>query len=539
MLSKTMAGSQIHCVESEEPYSKETESNPEFYYCERQRLALEALLANGEEAFNQCLSREKLRPFLSEGELQELKTAATAEELQAPPSGGAGTYSFGTEGSSLSYWPQHSDDPPPELELGWPDNGAWKGITRAEVYTHPPGEGAPHIKELVRSCIQQARKVIAIVMDIFTDPDILLDLYDAAIRQRIPVYLILSQQHLHSFLSMAEKTCLNVHHTENLRVRILSGCTFQSRNQKQVTGTLKEKFLLVDGRIAITGSYSFTWTDARLNRHLVTRLTGEVIKVFDHEFRTLYAASCPLPPLETTPHLEVASAAPLPSTNGPDVTPYVSVLNGVQLSNRIAERRSVAPQPVAKSQSGAWELVLASPATAEDPMLPPSAPKPSLRNQLAAWRGVDYSGGGQQGPPDGPSALSDIYRNVQRNRLSTAKTTGARPSKSLWDLSCLTQLSGSGTIGWGRNGIDSAEEAKKWGYQATPAKELMKHRESGHVPEEARMPFYMVHGRMNPTPGYMPLGRLQGQLYHKPPNTGLARTWGHLPNPQHGHQPRF
>ncbi|XP_026548570.1 protein FAM83E-like, partial [Notechis scutatus] len=214
MLSKTMAGSQIRCLESEEPYSKVTESNPEFYYCERQRLALEALLANGEEAFNQCLSREKLRPFLSEGELQELKTAATAEELQAPPSGGAGTYSFGTKGSSLSYWPQRSDEPPPELELGWPDNGAWKGITRAEVYTHPPGEGAPHIKELVRSCIQQAHKVIAIVMDIFTDPDILLDLYDAAIRQRIPVYLILSQQHLHSFLSMAEKTCLNVRHTE-------------------------------------------------------------------------------------------------------------------------------------------------------------------------------------------------------------------------------------------------------------------------------------------------------------------------------------
>ncbi|XP_026538194.1 uncharacterized protein LOC113421810 [Notechis scutatus] len=326
---------------------------------------------------------------------------------------------------------------------------------------------------------------------------------------------------------------------QNLRVRILSGCTFQSRNQKQVTGTLKEKFLLVDGQIAITGSYSFTWTDARLNRHLVTRLTGEVTKVFDHEFRTLYAASCPLPALETTPHLEVASAAPLPSTNGPDVTPYISVLDGVQLSNRIAERRSVAPQPVAKSQAGAWELVLASPATAEDPMLPAPAPKPSLRNQLAAWRGVDYSGGGQQGPPDGPSALSDIYRNVQRNRLSTAKTTGARPSKSLWDLSCLSQLSGSGTIGWGRNGIDSAEEAKKWGYQATPAKELMKHRESGHVPEEARMPFYMVHGRMNPSPGYIPLGRLQGQLYHKPPNIGLARTWGHPPNPQYGHPPRF
>ncbi|XP_039190971.1 protein FAM83E isoform X2 [Crotalus tigris] len=478
-----MAGSQIRCLESEEPYIKVTESNPEFYYCERQRLALEALLANGEEAFNQCLSREKLRPFLSEGELQELKATATAEELQAPPSGGVGTYSFGTKGSSLSYWPQRSDDSPPDLELGWPDHGAWKGITRAEVYTHPPGEGAPHIKELVRSCIQQAHK--------------------------------------------------------NLRVRTLHGCSFQSRSQKQITGTLKEKFLLVDGEIAITGSYSFTWTDARLNRHLVTRLTGEVTDAFDQEFRTLYAASCPLPALEMPPHLQLASVAPLSSTNGPDVAPYISVLDGVQLSHRIAERRSVAPQPVAKSRAGEWELVLASPATAEEPMLPASPPKASLRNRLAAWRGVGHSGGGQQGPPDGPSALSDIYRNVQRNRLSAAKTTGARPSKSLWDLSRLSQLSGSSTRGWGRNGIESAEEAKKWGYQVTPAKELMKHRGSGHVPEEPRMPFYIAHGRMVPSPGYIPLGRLQGQLYHKPPNIGLPRTWGHLPRPQYGHQPRF
>ncbi|XP_063159118.1 protein FAM83E [Candoia aspera] len=534
-----MAGSQIRCLESEEPYVKVTESNPEFYYCERQRLALEALLAKGQEAFSQCLSHEKLRPFLSDGELQELKAAATADDLQAPPSGGAGTYSFGTKGSSLSYWPQRSDDPPPDLDLGWPDKGVWKGITRAEVYTHPPGEGAPHIKELVRRCIQQASKVIAIVMDVFTDPDILLDLYDAAIRRRVPVYLVLNQQNLPSFLSMAEKTCLNVRHTENLRVRTLCGCTFQSRSQKQITGTLKEKFLLVDGEVAITGSYSFTWTDARLNRHLVTRLTGEVTEAFDQEFRTLYAASCPLPALETPPRPQLAPMAQLPSTNGPDVTPYISVLDGVQLSNRIAERRSVAPQPVAKSRAGEWELVLASPATAEDPMLPPSPPKVSLRNQLAAWRGVDHSGGGQRRPSDGPSALSDIFRNVQRSRLSVAKTTGARPSKSLWDLSCLSQLSGSSATGWGRNGIDSAEEAKKWGYQGTPAKELMKHRGSGHVPEEPRMPFYMAHGRMTPSPGYTPLGRLQGQLYNKPPNIGLPRTWGHLARPQYGHQPRF
>ncbi|KAH0626466.1 hypothetical protein JD844_001457 [Phrynosoma platyrhinos] len=210
-----MAGSQVRCLESEEPYVKITESNPEFYYSEGQRLALEALLSEGEEAFKECLAQEKLRPFLSDAELKELKAAVKVEDGQVSGSGGSGKQTFGDEGSSLSYWPGRSDEPTPELDLGWPDNSAWKGITRAEVYTHPPGEGEPHIKELVRRCIQQANKVIAIVMDVFSDPDILLDLYDAAVRRRVPVYVVLSRQHLPSFLTMAEKTCLNVRHTED------------------------------------------------------------------------------------------------------------------------------------------------------------------------------------------------------------------------------------------------------------------------------------------------------------------------------------
>ncbi|XP_054851519.1 protein FAM83E isoform X1 [Eublepharis macularius] len=534
-----MAGSQVHCLESEEPYAKVTESNPEFYYSEGQRLALEALLAKGKDAFKECLVQEKLRPFLSDGEQQELEEATTAENSQDFPSSGAGRQNHGDKGSSLSYWPGRSDEPTPDLELGWPDNGAWKGITRAEVYTHPPGERAPHIKEVVRRCLQQANKVIAIVMDVFTDPDILSDLYDAAVRRRVPVYIILSRQHLDSFLIMAEKMCLNVRYTEMLRVRVIQGCTFQTRLQKQVTGLLKEKFVLADGDVVITGSYSFTWTDARLNRHLVTRLTGEVTEAFDREFRTLYAASCSLLGLEVPPKPQVVPTLSLPTTNGPEPAPYISILDGVQLSsNRIAERRSVAPQPVAKSRAGEWELVLASPATAEDPALPTPVPEVSIRNRLGAWHGMDLSGRAPQGCQERHSALSDIFRNVQRSRLSVAKTTGARASKSLWDLSRFSQLSGSST-GFGHNGIESSEEAKKWAYQNTPARELMKQRGAGHPPDEPRIPVYLAHGRMTPSPGYPGLGRLQGQLYRTTAHAGVPRAWGHSGKPSHGHQLRF
>ena len=67
----------------------------------------------------------------------------------------------------------------------------------------------------------------------------------------------------------------------------------------------------------------------------------------------------------------------------------------------------------------------------------------------------------------------------------------------------------------------------------------MKQRGAGHAQEEPRMPVYLAHGRMTPSPNYSPLGRLQGQLYYNPQGMGLPRAWGHPGKHQHGHQLRF
>ncbi|XP_006266588.2 protein FAM83E [Alligator mississippiensis] len=245
-----MAASQLRCLEDDGPMTPITESSPEFFYSEGQRLAVEALLGEGIAAYTQHLERDKLRPFLSKVELHSL--LEVAQDKNEPAGAWDGD---GADDASLSYWPECSEEPTPNLDLGWPQDSAWKGITQAEIYTHPPAEQAPKVKELVRRRLQQATKVVAIVMDIFTDPDILSDLHDAAMSRRVPVYLILCQQHLAAFLSMAEKACLNICYMENLRVWVLGGCTFQSHQGKQATGALKEKFILIDGNVVITGSY--------------------------------------------------------------------------------------------------------------------------------------------------------------------------------------------------------------------------------------------------------------------------------------------
>lgn len=136
-----------------------TEASPGFLYSEGQRLALEALLSKGAAAFEACVQREGLRPFLSGEELRSL--AAAAEDWTASkqrPDRAAEGATDGDSGS-LTYWPGRSEELVPTLRLGWPEDPAWKGITRAQLFTQPPDEGHPPLKELVRQEIQAARKV--------------------------------------------------------------------------------------------------------------------------------------------------------------------------------------------------------------------------------------------------------------------------------------------------------------------------------------------------------------------------------------------
>lgn len=51
-------------------------------------------------------------------------------------------------------------------------------------------------------------------MDVFTDPDLLTDMVDAATRRWIPVYLLLDHQHLPAFLALAQKLGVNLWTTE-------------------------------------------------------------------------------------------------------------------------------------------------------------------------------------------------------------------------------------------------------------------------------------------------------------------------------------
>ncbi|XP_062387318.1 protein FAM83G isoform X2 [Sardina pilchardus] len=286
-----MALSQIQCMDNEHINPRINESKAEFLYSEEQRVALEKLFQDGPAAYEAHLKAQGMRGFLSEHELEYLTRTVTVYNPGAIT--GHAQINGAVEDSRVpsEYWPDRSDHSLSELELGWPDITSYRGVTRATVYAHPPIDGQPHIKELVRKTITQAQKVIGIAMDLFTDVDIFKDLLDMSYRRRVAVYILLDAAGVPHFLHMCQRAGMHKGHLKNLRVTCTRGSEFYTRSSKKVCGVLSQKFMFVDGDKSVSGSYSYTWTASRLDRSVVTMVTGQAVETFDRLFRDLYFTS--------------------------------------------------------------------------------------------------------------------------------------------------------------------------------------------------------------------------------------------------------
>ncbi|XP_053099438.1 protein FAM83D-like [Hemicordylus capensis] len=282
------------------------EPSPPQAYSEAQRLALEELIAGGRAAFRAFLRREEMRAFLSEPEIQAILRAAVPPPGAEENSSSAGAdqpLNGSLDCSSLTYFPVQSDVEPPVLELGWPAfvSGSFRGLTRVETHFQPSfGETVYPCKEAVRKQIRSAREVIAVVMDCFTDMDIFSDLQEACRKRLVPVYILLDQASLIHFMEMCKNLEFCPEQEHLMRVRTIAGNAYYARSGAKIIGSVHEKFMLVDGVRVTTGSYSFTWTDGKLNSSNLLLLSGQVVEHFDLEFRILYAQSKPINPKLTS-----------------------------------------------------------------------------------------------------------------------------------------------------------------------------------------------------------------------------------------------
>ncbi|XP_071428877.1 protein FAM83C [Pithys albifrons albifrons] len=270
-------------------------------HSETARLAIDAFLEQGERGYLSAIAEERELPFLSTLDMEyisqqrnhSLPDASAMKDREADPGDGdtGDGISLSSELTSGTYFPLMSDVHPPELELGWPGTPLLtvSGQTQATVIFQRNKTNS--IKDLVRSLLSRARTVIAIVMDLFTDMEILCDLLEASSRRHVPVYLILDEEYLKHFVEMCNKMALTQESFPNMRIRCLSGDTYYSKAGKKFAGQVLEKFVLVDCDQVLAGTYSFTWLCSQVHTGLVTHFRGQIVAEFEKEFRFLYAES--------------------------------------------------------------------------------------------------------------------------------------------------------------------------------------------------------------------------------------------------------
>ncbi|XP_061083391.1 protein FAM83B [Conger conger] len=259
------------------------------HYKESYRIAIDTLVSKGQEKYKEVLKAEQIGDFLSEQEvlyIQEntrfpVAPSSTSEEVNG---------CLDNTSSSGTYWPMHSDVETPDLDLGWPECLKRSAGTNIDLLFHPPRTNSPTIKEVIRKQIQEARQVIAVVMDIFTDVDILKELVDASGRG-VAVYILLDDSGLQSFLTMAEKQDIHIQRLRSMRVRTVKGHEYLCRSGARFHGAMEQRFLLVDCQTVLFGSYSFSWSFEKIHLSMVQVITGQLVQLYDEEFRTLFARS--------------------------------------------------------------------------------------------------------------------------------------------------------------------------------------------------------------------------------------------------------
>ncbi|PWA25778.1 hypothetical protein CCH79_00001567, partial [Gambusia affinis] len=258
------------------------------HYKESYRLAIDRLIKDGRDSYFEFLKEERIVSFLSEDEIvfltsyvEQLPSQNQTEEIIDPTD---------SHSSSGTYWPTHSDVETPNLDLGWPHVQHEKHPTNINLLYHPPRLNNPTIKEVIRKHIQDARTVIAIVMDKFTDVDIFKETVDASMRG-VPVYVLLDDDNFKSFLKMADDHNIKLQQLRNMRVRTVKGPDYLCQSGAKFHGAMEQRFLLIDCHTAIYGSYSYSWSFEKIHLSMVQVITGWLVKSYDEEFRTLYARS--------------------------------------------------------------------------------------------------------------------------------------------------------------------------------------------------------------------------------------------------------
>uniref|UniRef100_A0A8D0L1T7 Family with sequence similarity 83 member A n=1 Tax=Sphenodon punctatus TaxID=8508 RepID=A0A8D0L1T7_SPHPU len=277
----------------------------DFSHNESVRLATDALLDGGIESYFKALSEEGEVDFLSSVEVQYIRKNAKepyyANDVLTEGENGSRQNDAGSLQSG-TYFPMISENSKPALLHTWStaERPYLQEKSSATVYFQTDKNS--NIRDIIRRCINKTGQVLAIMMDVFSDAEIFCDILEAANKRSVFVYLLLDQSNIKLFNEMCDKLQVVEDHFKNISVRSVTGEVYCAKSGRKFSGQIQEKFIISDWRYVLSGSYSFTWLCGQVHRNFLSKFTGQVVELFDEEFRHLYALSKPLMGLRSPTH---------------------------------------------------------------------------------------------------------------------------------------------------------------------------------------------------------------------------------------------
>uniref|UniRef100_A0A673A0U1 Family with sequence similarity 83 member A n=1 Tax=Sphaeramia orbicularis TaxID=375764 RepID=A0A673A0U1_9TELE len=235
------------------------------------RVAADALLSGGLDGFHKALDAEGELDFLSQ--LEKTYLLENAKDTSA-----VGSNVHGSRPVLLDCWHQvgsagvFSDDKPSVMDLV-----QLRGVSTGSFSD-------------VCVCVQS----LSMVVDVFSDVELLCDLLEASNKRNVTVHLILDQLNLHLFIDMYKCDKLCVHSAE--------GQTYCAKTGRTVSGQISETFLIGDGTEVLTGSFSFSWLSWQVHRTLAVLVKGSLTSSFHQEFLRLISSSKPVPGFVSAPY---------------------------------------------------------------------------------------------------------------------------------------------------------------------------------------------------------------------------------------------
>ncbi|XP_034731070.1 uncharacterized protein LOC117946800 isoform X2 [Etheostoma cragini] len=288
---------------------------------ESARLAVDSLLSRGLEGYHEVLNTEGEVDFLSQLEkLYILENGRDGKTADPGASDESDTEfdSLSTGSQSVTQCTAVSTDSNPILASL--DLSSQKDVKQTdpaldrpdvEVYFQSDNSAAS-MKDLVREFLRKAGMALAIVMDSFSDVELLCDLLEASRKRNLSVYLLLDHLHLNLFISMWQELKLNIKYFPKLSVHSVDGQTYCAKTGRKLTGQIAESFIISDWTEVLTGSYSFSWLSWQTHRSLAVLLKGRAVTPFHQEFLRLHSSAKPIPGFDT--FITVPRALPLYTT---------------------------------------------------------------------------------------------------------------------------------------------------------------------------------------------------------------------------------